>query len=106
MRDTTPSYSEPAHDVCLDRDGIPVPCGCVRFESHGAVFHLPRRLDLMSGLIVSVEWRCPGCGRRTVRIEAIVIGCCATCGGGFEITVIFVPDAGSHTAPEFRHLPN
>lgn len=106
MRDPTPRFGMPDPEVCLHRNGIPEPCGCVRFESRGAVFSLPRPLDLLSGLVVSVEWRCPGCGWRSVRIDAIVIGCCETFGGTFETTVIFVPDAGSRATAEFRHLPN
>ncbi len=106
MRIPIPSFGVENSGVCLDRNGVPVPCGCVRFEAHGAVFQLPRRLDLMSSLVVSVEWRCPGCGRSSLRFEAIVIGCCETRGGVFEATVIFMPGDGSGTAPEFRHLPN
>ena len=106
MRDTTPRFGTQAPEVCLHRDGIPEPCGCVRFESHGAIFHLPRRLDLMSGLVVSLEWCCSGCGRRSMRVEAIVVGCCETCGGKFETTVLFVPQDGTRETTEFRHLPN
>ena len=106
MRDPTPRFGMPDPEVSLHRNGIPEPCGCVCFESRGAAFCLPRPLDLMSGLVVSVEWHCPGCGWRSVRIEAIVIGCCETFGGTFETTVIFVPDAGSRATAEFRHLPN
>ena len=106
MRNPTPKFGILEPEVRLHRNGIPEPCGCVRFESRGAVFNLPRRLDLMSGLVVSVEWTCSDCGRCTMRIDAIVIGCCESCGGSFETTVIFVGDDGSRPGSEFRHLPN
>ena len=106
MRDNTPRSELQNADVSLHHDGIPEPCGCVRFESHGAVFELPRRLDLMSGLVLSVDWCCAECGRRTMRIEAVVVGCCEMCGGLFETTVIFVPGGDVRVAAEFRHLPN
>ena len=106
MRDLIPRFGMQNPEVCLHRNGVPEPCGCVRIENYGAVFNLPRRLDLMSSLVISLEWGCPGCGWRSMRIEAVVIGCRETGGGKFETTVIFVPDDGSRSATGFRHLPN
>ncbi len=106
MRNPIPRFGIQKPEICLQRNDVPERCGCVCLQSRGAVFHFPRWLDLMSSVIISVEWRCPGCGWRTVRIEAIVIGCRETCGGMYETTVIFIPGDGSCASAEFRHLPN
>jgi hypothetical protein len=105
MCNPTPRIGTQIPEVCLSRSGGSEPCGCVRLESRGAVFNMPRRLDLMSDIVLSIEWPSAGCARRTMHIEAIVIGCRETESGGFEMTVIFLPGC-ELCVPEFRHLPN
>jgi hypothetical protein len=105
MRVPPPKFGRQIPKVCLQHDGISSRCACQRLEEHGAVFHLPCRLELMSSLELSMEW-CAGCRRCNVRISAIVVGCSAIGDGCFETTVLFVPGGEACGTPEFRHLPN
>jgi hypothetical protein len=61
---------------------------------------------MMSDLILSIEWRGAGCRDRRVKVEGIVIGCVDDGGGGYEITVVFLPGAEACAASAFKHLPN
>ncbi len=106
MCNPTPRIGTQNPEVCLHRNGIQEPCGCVKIGRRGAVFKMPRRLDVMSRIILCIEWCCAGCARRTVKIEATVIGCSETGAGAFETTVIFLPGGGLCGTAEFRHLPN
>lgn len=107
MRDLTPTSGRQNLQVCLQRDGVSSQCGCLRFEPRGAVFNSPCAMELMSELIVCIRWRGLGCGCRTMKLGAVVVGCTASGDGYFEITVIFLPGSESCIAAKaFRHLPN
>ena len=106
MFNPTPRIGRQNFDVCLHRNAIPEPCGCVQIGRRGAIFKMPRRLDVMSDIVLCIEWCGAGCARRTVRIEATVIGCSETGAGAFETTVIFLSGGDGCGPAEFRHLPN
>lgn len=108
MRNLTSIPGRQNLQVCLQRKGVPVGCGCLSFDSHGAVFEFPWRLELMSDLLIAIKWRGVGCRCRKLMIEGIVIGCRQTGGGFFETTVIFLPpsDATGADGTNFIHLPN
>jgi len=107
MRNLSPITDSEYPEVRLQRDGILQSCGCLRFESHGAVFNSPCELELMSGLIVCFEWRRAGCRCRRIKREGIVVGCSETGDGTFETTVLFLPHGeGGESAAPFTHLPN
>lgn len=107
MRDLTIPSARQNPQVSLQRDGKSSPCGCLRFEPRGAVFDSPCKIELMSELIVCIQWRGLGCGCRTMKLGAVVVGCSDTGDGCFEITVIFLPGGEScAAATAFRHLPN
>ncbi len=107
MRNLSPiSGSEPP-EVRLQREGISETCGCLRFETHGAVFNSPCKLELMSVLVVCFEWRRAGCGCSRMNREGTVVGCTEAADGGFETTVLFLPhEECCETAPAFTHLQN
>ena len=102
----TPKFGRQIPEVCLQRDGVSSRCACQRIEERGAVFNLPCKLELMSNLVLSIEWCRGGCRRCNVRIPAIVVGCSEIGDGCFETTLLFVPGSETWGAPEFRHLPN
>lgn len=106
MRDLTSTPGGEHPQVSLQREGISRPCGCLRFEPHGAIFDSPCKMDLMSDLLLSLEWRKAGSRRRTVRIEGIVVDCRDTGDGCFEITLLFLPGGETCSLPAFTHSPN
>ena len=106
MHVPTPILGRQNPKVCLQCDGIPKRCCCRRFEHHGAVFDLPCRLELMSVLLLAVEWTGAGCRRWSVKITGTVVGCLDIGEGCFETTVLFLPGSGMCASTEFRHLPN
>ena len=76
-------------------------------DPRGAVFNSPCKLELMSDLIVCVEWPRAGCLCHRMKIEGVVVGCTETGVGCFEITVLFFSGSDRcETAPAFTHLPN
>ena len=91
MHVPTPIFGRQNPTVRLCGDGIYQQCGCRRFEHYGAVFDLPYRLELMSDVVLAVEWPCAGCGQRRMRISGIVVGCTDTGDGFFETSVLFLP---------------
>lgn len=107
MRDLTIPSARQNPQVSLQRDGKSSPCGCLRFEPRGAVFDSPCKIELMSELIVCIQWRGLWCGCRTMKLGAVVVGCSDSGEGCFEITVIFLPGGEScAAATAFTHLPN
>ena len=106
MRHPTPRIGRQNSEVCLHRNAIPERCGCVQIGRRGAVFKMPRRLDVLSVIVLCIEWCGAGSARQTVRLEATVIGCSETGTGAFETTVIFLPGGDGCGPAEFRHLPN
>jgi hypothetical protein len=102
MRNLTSIPGRPNMQVCLQREGVPEECDCHRFDAHGAVFEFPGRVELMSDLLIAIEWRGVGCRCRKIVIEGIVIGCRQTGAASFETTVLFLPSVDT-LCVEGRH---
>jgi hypothetical protein len=62
-------------------------------------------MEMMSDLIVCIEWLGPACGCRHLKLCGVVVDCIECAGGRFEVTVLFL--SGDQVSPgAFRHLPN
>ncbi len=106
MHGQTFTSGSPNPTVRLCGDSLSQQCGCRRFEDYGAVFEIPLRLEILSDVILAVEWCGASCRCHSVRLAGIVVGCTETEDGFFETSVIFLPGSGACEGTEFRHLAN
>ena len=113
MRNLTKKYGRQDFQICLQREDRSETCGCLRLESQGVVFHSPRRIELMTDLMVRIECMARQC-RCPLLVEGIVVGCQECARGCFEITVLFLQQAdfdferiaARSEAPAVSHLLN